>query len=113
HPSSSLAASALSIYGFLRTKIRWEHGTFCRAHFGWLFLINPLAASPPLGEQAPEKAILKAVAILSSKGVDSRQRSRVFADYRRAVLPFLTNKSFGPAGQSEFFDPDEFADHPC
>ena len=50
------------------------------------------------------------MAILSSKGVDSRQRSRVFADYRRAVLPFLTNKSFGPAGQSEFFDPDEFAE---
>ncbi len=75
------------------------------------FSSNRLAAGPPLAEQEMAgKTILKAVAILSSKGVDSRQRSRAFAEYRRAVLPFLTNKSFGTAGQSEFFDPGEFAE---
>ena len=63
------------------------HGALYRAHSGWLFLINRLAASPPLAEQEMAgKTILKAMAILSSKGVDSRQRSRAFADYRRAVL---------------------------
>lgn len=77
------------------------------------FSSNRLAASPPLAEQEMAgKTILKAMAILSSKGVDSRQRSRAFADYRRAVLPFLTNRSFGTAGQSEFFDPGEFAEIP-
>ena len=75
------------------------------------FSSSPLAVSSPREEQeTAEKAIRKALAILSAKGVDSRQRSVAIADYRRAVLPFLKNKPVKLTDQRESFGADEFSE---
>jgi hypothetical protein len=78
---------------------------------GYFSPIPLSASSGNLEQKSAEQAILEAAAVLGSEGVDSRQRSLAFADYRRAVmrwLPLRKNKTVESLDKPKFFGPHDF-----